>query len=206
MPLIFKNMLNNSAADLIALLIKYRYLIIFPIAVVEGPLVSAAAGFLVFLGYLNGFFTYVLLILADMVGDTLYYALGRFGGRKFVKKFGHYIGVDEKKLGNLEKQFERHSGKIILGGKTQAIGAVALIAAGMAKMPYRGFMKYNFLGSIPKVLLFLAIGYFFGQGYSAMLDKYVNYVGLISFLAAVALIVFYFLVRRYLRAKDKINK
>jgi membrane protein DedA with SNARE-associated domain len=199
-------MLNNSAADLIALLIKYRYLIIFPVAVVEGPLVSAAAGFLVFLGYLNGFLTYVLLILADMVGDTLYYALGRFGGRKFVKKFGHYIGVDEKKLENLEKQFERHSGKIILGGKTQAIGAVALIAAGMAKMPYRNFMKYNFLGSIPKVLLFLAIGYFFGQGYSAMLDKYVNYVGLISFLIAVALIVFYFLMRRYLRSKDKENK
>jgi membrane protein DedA with SNARE-associated domain len=199
-------MLNNSAADLIALLIKYRYLIIFPIAVVEGPLVSAAAGFLVFLGYLNGFLTYVLLILADMVGDTLYYALGRFGGRKFVKKFGHYIGVDEKKLESLEKQFERHSGKIILGGKTQAIGAVALIAAGMAKMPYRDFMKYNFFGSIPKVLLFLAIGYFFGQGYSAMLDKYVNFVGLISFLIAAALIAFYFLMRRYLRSKDKENK
>lgn len=194
-------MFSFSAANILALLIKYKYLIIFPVAIVEGPILSIVCGFLVSIGQLNVFVAYGFLILADLVGDTLYYALGRFGRIKLVNKFGHYIGVTPEKVLKLEENFEKHDWKILIIGKTQAFGAVVLVAAGLAKANYWKFLFYNLLATIPKTMILIAIGFFFGYA----VGSYLDYVGLISFAIFIILVLIYFGTKKYLKKKNKIN-
>ncbi|MCX6788630.1 MAG: DedA family protein [bacterium] len=193
-----------TTSAILALIIKYKYLIIFPIAVLEGPLISMAVGFLIYSGYLNAFFAFTLLILADLVGDSLYYSIGRFGRKTFIHKYGRYIGINEERVLKLETQFEHHHWKIIAVGKTQAVGSLILVAAGIANAPFKKFLWYNLLGTVPKTLIFVFIGYFFSHGFEAI-TSFSNSIGIISIGMSVALLIFYIVFKMYLKKKSHLN-
>ena len=183
--------------QLVLLLTKYGYFILFPLAVVEGPIVTVIGAFLASLGYLNIFIVYGVVIIGDLVGDVIFYAVGRWGGRKFLEKWGRYFGVSPDHILNLEKHFEKYSGKTILFGKwTQSVGFAILIVAGMAKMPFKKFMQFNFVGSLPKSLVLLLIGYYFGQAYQ-QIDKYFGYATLSMFFVIILVVAIYFFVKKF---------
>ena len=71
-----------APAALVALITSYGYVLIFLLAIVEGPIVSIVAGFVSSLGYLDILVAYGVLVASDMVGDMLYYALGRWGASR----------------------------------------------------------------------------------------------------------------------------
>src|SRR4051812_19585297 len=68
-------------SSLIGILIKYRYVALFPLAVIEGLIVALAVGFMVRLGYFSFIPAYGVMILGDFIPDSLYYAIGRYGNR-----------------------------------------------------------------------------------------------------------------------------
>src|SRR5579859_2852137 len=69
------------------LILVYRYWILFPLACFEGPITGFIIGTLVALGYFNVFAAYFLLVMGDIIPDTAYYLLGRYGEKgTFVKK------------------------------------------------------------------------------------------------------------------------
>lgn len=180
--------------SVIKLVIEYRYLILFPVAVIEGPIISIIAGFLCSGGFLNFLTAYLVLMLADLVGDSLYYAVGRYGGRRFIERWGKYIRLNADKLTATERHFNLHPKKTLFFGKTQAWGALILVAAGVAKMSYRYFLAINVAATIIKTFLFLLLGYYFGQIYST-LNTYLGYTNLILFVVGV--LVVYFFLKRY---------
>lgn len=189
-------MFSLDHTSIFALLTHYGYAIIFPISILEGPIIAIIAGFLVSLGKLNGILVFIILVLGDLTGDSLYYGLGRFGGRSFVLRYGKYIRMSEEKVLRLEKYFGTHDWKIILFSKTQPIGSALLFSAGMAKMPYEKYLWYNLLGTLPKVLIFELIGFYFGQGY-AQIGGYINIAGISSFILGALLIAAYWLLKKY---------
>jgi len=182
---------------LVLLLTKYGYFILFPLAVIEGPIITVIGAFWASLGYLNVFIVYGVVIIGDLVGDVVFYAIGRWGGRKFLEKWGRYFGVSPDHVLHLEKQFEKYSGKTILFGKwTHFVGLAILIVAGMAKMPFRKFIWLNFVSSLPKSLAFIIIGYYFGQAYQ-QIDKYFGYATLSMFFVIILLVAIYFFVKKF---------
>lgn len=151
-------------AQIINLLIQYSYLILFPIVIVEGPIISVIAGFLSSLGYLNIFITYAVVVIGDLTGDSIYYVIGRYGREKFIKRWGKYIGINPERITRLENHFDKHSGRTLLLGKiSHGIGAVFLVAAGLVKMPFSRFIWFNFIATIIKSLALILIGFYFGQ-------------------------------------------
>lgn len=94
-----------SVTELINLLLQYKYLIIFPIVMFEGPITTIVAGFLSSLGYFNFWFTYLLVATADLASDALYYALGRWGRKSFVEKLGHYVGITISRIEKMVWRF-----------------------------------------------------------------------------------------------------
>lgn len=192
--------MNFTLASLIEILSSYGYAIIFPIAILEGPLVAIAAGLLVSRGILAVIPTTLILIAGDLLGDTFYYSLGRYGGRNLGRRWGNYIGVTEERVEKLEHYFKNNDWKLILFSKTQAIGATILFSAGVVKMKFRRFIGFNFIGSIPKAILFQLIGYYFGESTSeANLRSAVSYAGIGSFVIAGLLLGSYILMKRYLQ-------
>lgn len=191
-----------TTAHLFALLATYGYAILFPLSVVEGPVVAMIAGFFVSTGALNGVLVFCLLMAGDMVGDTLYYGLGKMFRRKKIPRILQAIGITEPRVQRFDLLFEKHDWKILLLGKTQAVGGVILFSAGFARMPYLPFLAYNFIGSLPKVLLFLVIGYYFGNALKD-LDHVVSDVALISFGLAVLLLISYVILKAAIRVHFK---
>src|SRR3989338_1390938 len=82
-----------SVAQIIGWLLLYRYVALFSVVAIEGPISTLIAGYLSSLGLLNFWIAYVVAVSGDLASDAGYYALGRFGRERFVKKYGHYVGI-----------------------------------------------------------------------------------------------------------------
>lgn len=195
-PLLVGSSLILTLAHLIPLLAAGTYLVLFPLSVIEGPIVTIVAGFLASLGLVNIFLVYLVVISGDLTGDGLCYAVGRWGLKRFAGRWGKYIGVTPARLLRMDDHFEKHSGKTLLLGKlTFGLGSLALVGAGAAKMKPGRFVLYNALGTLPKSLALLAVGYYFGKAY-AQAGSVLNYlaIGMVSF--AVLAVAAYVISRR----------
>ena len=69
----------TAADSVLQLLQAHGLLLLFPLAVIEGPIVTVVAGWLARLGHFRLEWAMPILILADLVGDSLLYGLGRAG-------------------------------------------------------------------------------------------------------------------------------
>jgi len=178
-------------------LLGYKYLVIFPLAVLEGPIITVIIGFFSSLGYFNFFLAYVVIVIGDLAGDALHYLIGRLGGQPFVEKWGRYLGVGASHLEALEKQFDRRGEKLLFIGKmTHGIGGAFLIAAGIIKMPFKKFMFSNLLATLVKSLLLLLLGFYFGQALTSI-NSYLQKIALITAgVAAFAALLYFFYFKK----------
>ncbi len=191
--------LNNVVSWLLA----YRYAILFPILIVEGPIITIIAGFLSSQGIFNIWVVYGVAIIGDVAGDIIYYAIGRWGGRSLIERWGRFFGLGIEKINNLEKHFADHSGKTLIFGKlSHAIGAPILAAAGVVKMPFNKFVWINFWATLPKSLLLLIIGYYFGEAYK-QINQYLNYTTAWILAIIILLIALYYLMVKIGRKIEK---
>ncbi|PIR76553.1 MAG: hypothetical protein COU32_01430 [Candidatus Magasanikbacteria bacterium CG10_big_fil_rev_8_21_14_0_10_42_10] len=194
------------SAPVLQLIIHYSYLIIIPMMIIEGPIITVIAGFLASLGYFNIFVVYLVMIAADLIGDTMYYAIGRWGGIPLIKKWGHYIGITEKHVTDIEKKIGNHEARFLFLGKiAHGFGTVFLLAAGTAKMPYGKFLLFNILPTLLKSLLFLLVGYYFGYAYTTI-QVYVDYSALAMIVLAIIFVVLYVIIKSITRSYDSEKK
>jgi membrane protein DedA with SNARE-associated domain len=186
----------------IPLIARYGYWLLLPIAVIEGPTVAAITGALVALGQFDPVISCLLLVAADLVGDALYYCLGRYGHGPLSSWINKRLNITADRLRPLEQRFHDNDWKLIMIGKTQALGGIILYFAGASRMSFTRYMGLNLLGTFPKVIVFeligFALGYFFGAGVLHS-TRYVDFVTASLFtLAFVVLVAGYWLVRRRL--------
>lgn len=171
-----------SPQHVLVLLENYKYLLIFPIMIVEGPIITVISGFLVYLGFLNGFVVFPLLVLGDLIGDVLHYVIGKYGGNsKWFKKLSDFFGYNESREKVIEGHFEKHTGKTLLLAKiSHGVGGFIQIVAGIAKVDISDFIWFSFLGTLPKTLVLFIVGYYLGSSYEKI-DTYFDNVALITF-------------------------
>lgn len=180
-----------SLQNLIPFLIRYKYLIIFPVAVIEGPIITIIAGFLSSLGYLKLMIAYIIVVVGDLTGDTGYYFIGKFGRKGFIRKYGKFIGINLDRVEKLEKHFDQHANKTFIFGKmAHGIGTLVLVAAGLAGISYRKLIALNLIPTLVKSLILIMIGFYFGRAY-AKFNTYLDYTALIS---AVLFVILYIIV------------
>lgn len=185
-----------SFSQIIQGLIYYKYWILFPIVIVEGPIITIISGFLSSLGYLNIFIVYGVVVFGDVAGDIIYYASGRWGRSWFLERWGRYIGITADRIRQMEKHFENHSGKTLIAGKlSHAIGGVILVTAGVAKVPFWKFVWFNFIATLPKTLVLLLIGFYFGRAY-AEFSRYLNYTSFAMIALALLFAIIYLIMRK----------
>lgn len=182
---------------------QYSYFALFPLAVIEGPIITVIAGFFASLGYLNLSIAYLIIVAGDLTGDVLYYLLGRFGGRTFIDKWGRYLGTGQEEISLLEEQFAKRGDKLLFIGKmSQGIGGAFLLAAGVIKMPFSKFFLSNLLATLIKSLALLLIGFYFGHAISSI-NSYLEKISLISIGLAVVVVLAYFFYFRKKRRQIK---
>lgn len=149
-------------------LIAHGSAIILPLAVIEGPLVSIAVGFLSAQGYFDWLWALGLLIAGDLIGDLLYYWIGR-KGRTPLAGLLRRFGVRSTVTPELQAHLRDHATKMLCIGKwTQSMGLVVLIGSGMLRLPLAKFILVNLLATLPKTGVLFGIGYFAGNRYATL--------------------------------------
>jgi len=141
--------------------------------------------------------------LAAVAGDNIGYAIGRFGGRALVERWGRYVFLTSERLDKAELFFARHGGKIIvvarfIEGLRQANGLIA----GISGMRWLKFLACNALGAALWVATWVSVGYFAGQHITAIYNAITNY-SLYAAIAAVVLIAAWILLRLRKRRRSR---
>ena len=182
-----------TTANILALLTHYKYLILFPVAVAEGPIITMITGFFIITGFFNIFYVYAIVVAGDIVGDSFYYFLGRGGGALFQKIFKKKI--NSEKVDTARTYFANNSRKaLVLSKVMHGIGISGLIAAGSMHVPYRKFITICTATSIIQSAILLVIGIIFGHAY-LQFGKYLNYFA--AFWIVVVLGAIVFLIIKY---------
>lgn len=114
---------------------------------------------------LNLWLVLSLLIIAAVLGDGLNYFLGnRIGLSMLQWKIKSRPLVKEKYIKQTEAFFEKNGSKtIIIARFVPIVRTFAPFVAGIGKMQYAKFLRYNIIGAVLWVLGLTMLGYFFGN-------------------------------------------
>lgn len=183
--------------NLVLLISQYGYFILFPLAVVEGPISTIIAGLFVSMGLLNPFIVYAVMMSGDIVGDTLCYSIGRWGGKPFFEKVGPYLGVTDANKEKVKMYFDVHGKKtIVLSKIIHGIGITGLFVAGSLRISYKKYITTCFLITLVQAAFFLSIGILFGRAY-IQLNKYLNYFSSTTIVIGVCIVLFVVISKRF---------
>jgi len=147
--------------------------IIAPLALIEGPVISVISGYLAKVGLVPLQLVFVVLVVADLAGDLVLYGIGRKGRTGIALPWLSRFGVTRRRLAHVIRAFRKNDARILVMGKlTHSAGFAVLVAAGMARMPLLRFLALNLLATVPKVMICVALGWWFG----AVADRVGNWL------------------------------
>jgi membrane protein DedA with SNARE-associated domain len=149
-------------------------------------------------GRLNVFAVALIGFIAAVIGDNIGFAIGHFGGRPLIQRFGRYVLITPARLNKATDFFTRHGPKIVvvarfIEGLRQANG----IIAGVAEMRWARFATFNAIGAALWVAVWTTIGYVSGSHINTIYDaatRYDVYAGI-----AIAALFILFVGRRAVR-------
>jgi membrane protein DedA with SNARE-associated domain/membrane-associated phospholipid phosphatase len=99
-----------------------------------------------------------------LVGDTLGYELGRWGGRPLLERYGHILHLKARHLARAEAFVARYGTKAVFFGRFIAIlRTYSAFLAGVYRLPYPRFLLFNAAGGILWALTFGWLGAAFGS-------------------------------------------
>lgn len=165
---------------------------------VPSEIVMPFAGFLVASG--DTTMSLFGVIIAGSVGCTMgsiaSYAVGFYAGRPLIIRYGRYFLVREKHLISAEKWFEKYGDKAtFIARLLPVIRTVISLPAGIAKMRFKRFVLYSFVGSVPWTAMLAYVGYWLGDNWEEIKGVF-RYLDIVVVIGAFAILVWYVLRRR----------
>ena len=139
---------------------------------VPSELILPLAGFSVARGVaepLTGVaWTYWGAVLAGVIGNTtgslVGYAIGAYGGRPLLARYGRYVLISSHDIDLAERHFARWGDITVLVSRMLPIVRTFIsIPAGIARMPLWRFVAFSVLGAIPWVMLLVWGGVVLGD-------------------------------------------
>ncbi len=161
------------------------------------------AGYGVFRGNLAFLPALLASTTGSVVGALILYALGRYGGRPVLLRYGRLLRLDHRRLDRADAWFDRHGPKLVFFGRLlPGLRSVISVPAGMSEMPMRSFVVLTTAGSALWNAALIGAGWALGDGWqaaSAWVDTLDVYL-LAGIVVAFAILVAVHLRRRQLRA------
>ena len=107
--------------------------------------------------------------LGAIIGDNVGFILGRVGGYRLLRRYGHYVRVNEHRVKIGRYLFDRHGGKVVfLGRFVSIVRTYVAFLAGTLKMPWSRFLFFNAVGGIVWAVAFGLGFYYFGSVLQAL--------------------------------------
>jgi membrane protein DedA with SNARE-associated domain len=122
------------------------------------------SGYLVYTGRFNLLWVATMGALGCNVGSAIAYAIGYYGGRPLVEKYGSYILLTRHELDLADRFFARYgSVTVFISRLLPVVRTFIALPAGIARMEQVRFHLYTFVGSWPWCLGLAYVGMKLGE-------------------------------------------
>jgi membrane protein DedA with SNARE-associated domain len=122
------------------------------------------SGYLVYLGRFKLLWVATVGALGCNLGSAIAYAIGYYGGRPLVQKYGSYLLLSRHELEWTERFFARHGNiTVFISRLLPVVRTFIALPAGVARMHQAKFHFYTFIGSWPWCLGLAYVGMKLGQ-------------------------------------------
>jgi membrane protein DedA with SNARE-associated domain len=158
---------------------------------IPSEVILPLTGFLVEQGDLTFFPALTFATAGSLAGALVLYALGRWGGRGVILRYGGVLRLKEAELDRADRWFDRYGGLVVLFGRmVPGVRSLVSIPAGLSEMPLGRFVLLTVLGSGVWNTLLIGVGLLLGENWS----RVASVVGSVSnvvlvLLAGVALVL-----------------
>ena len=114
--------------------------------------------------------TYWGAVVAGVAGNTLgslvAYAVGAYGGRPFLRRYGRYLLVSEHDIALADRWFARWGSAAVFFSRLLPIVRTFIsLPAGIARMPLGRFVLFSVVGAVPWVMLLVWGGMVLGDNW-----------------------------------------
>jgi membrane protein DedA with SNARE-associated domain len=138
-------------------------------------------------------------VVGNTVGSLASYAIGAYGGRPLVERYGKYVLISAHDLAMADRWFARYGEATVFFSRMLPIVRTFIsVPAGIARMPLWRFTLFSILGAIPWVMLLVWGGMQLGDHW---LELKHNLRGLDYLIAAVILLGVGLFVWRHVRRR-----
>jgi membrane protein DedA with SNARE-associated domain len=150
--------------------------------------------------YIHWWLMLPVCIVSVIIGDSILYGIGRLWGPRalqygWVKK--HVLTPE--RLASVERNFDQYGIRILLFARmTPGIRAPIFLTAGIIRLPLVKFVLADGLYAVPGVSLLFFLGYWFGEGIIALVERaeHVKFWIMLVVLAGIGLYVLYRFLRK----------
>jgi len=162
-------------------------------------IVMPVAGALAATGHLSSWWMAAIVATGgELVGGTIMYAVGYYGGRPFVARWGKFLKLDETKLDRFHAFYDHYGNIVVLVCRfIPFVRGIAALPAGVSRMHLSYFLLYTALGSAGFCFGLAWLGHAFG-GHIAEVTPQIHRYSLV-FLILVALAALGFVAYRLMR-------
>jgi membrane protein DedA with SNARE-associated domain len=185
------------------LISTYGYWAIFALVALEcvgvpipGETIVIAAG--TYAGHTHRLSVWAIWAVASaaaFIGSSVGFAVGQFGGYRLLRRYGHYVRLNEPRIKVGRYVFDRYGWTVVLFGRfVGVLRAYTALLAGTSRMRVRSFMVFNALGAVAWAAVYSFGSYAVGNS----LRHEVGTVGIVLGAAAVvAIVAVVIVVRRH---------
>lgn len=153
---------------------------------IPSELILPLAGFLVGRGEMSFLPAVLVATAGSLLGAYMLYALGLWGGRSLILRYGRWLRVKERDLDRAEGWFDKYGDWVVFFARmVPGARSVVSIPAGILRMNLLRFTLLTALGSAAWNALLIGAGWFLGNNWRQV----TNVVGSITNVVLVVLLV-----------------
>ena len=127
----------------------WSYPLLTVLVILEGRIVTLLAAVAASLGYMRLPLVMICAIAGGIVADGLWYLLGYKYGNGPILRFGRWLGLRRHHLEQLQWEMQEHGPRLLFAAKAFSVLVIpVLVAAGMARVPFRRWFPIVLLGEL----------------------------------------------------------
>ncbi len=192
------------------LLGEYGYGVVFGTIALEAmgvplpgeSMIIAAGVYAATTGKLNIGLVIAAAAAGAIMGDNAGYVIGRWAGFPLLKRYGSYVGLNDRRMDLGRYLFKKHGGKVVFVGRFIAIlRTFVALMAGASHMEWKTFLLWNAVGGVAWTTLYATGAYLLGN----VMQRLQGSIGIALAVVAVVAIgaSIYFLRRNEKRLEDR---
>lgn len=146
---------------ILSAILRNAYAVMIPLSLIEGPMVAIGSGIGAALGYVDPFLAFAIILAGSMFQDFAYYGLGRWAASvEKVRRFATRTRLIRDSFLPIEQSWRKNMFLTLLISKlAYGLYAPFIVTAGLAAVPFVGFLAWSVAISAIFLGAWLALGY-----------------------------------------------